>query len=68
MDKYSHSVILNQSKCLGCTICIKSCPTQAIRVRDGKAIIIDDKCIDCGECIKVCPHNARVLLLIPWKM
>ena len=59
MDKYSHSVILNQSKCLGCTICIKSCPTQAIRVRDGKAIIIDDKCIDCGECIKVCPHNAK---------
>lgn len=59
MKNYFHSVILNESKCLGCTICIKSCPTQAIRVRNGKAVIINERCIDCGECIKVCPYHAK---------
>lgn len=59
MENYLHSVILNESKCLGCTNCIKSCPTQAIRVRNGKAVIINERCIDCGECIKVCPYHAK---------
>ncbi|MCR1899880.1 4Fe-4S binding protein [Irregularibacter muris] len=59
MENYFHSVTLNDSKCMGCTNCIKSCPTQAIRVRNGKAIIINEKCIDCGECIKICPHHAK---------
>lgn len=35
---------------MGCTNCIKRCPTQAIRVRDGKAQIITERCIDCGSC------------------
>lgn len=59
MEKYFHSVILDESKCLGCTNCIKACPTQAIRVRNGKAVIINEKCIDCGECIKICPHHSK---------
>ncbi len=59
LKEYSHSVVLNKEKCLGCTNCIKNCPTQAIRVRNGKAFIISDRCIDCGECIKVCPHHAK---------
>jgi hypothetical protein len=34
------------------------CPTQAIRVRKGKARIIINKCVDCGECYKACPVSA----------
>ncbi len=59
MDRFVHSVTLDSDKCLGCTNCIKHCPTQAIRVRDGKATIISARCIDCGECIRVCPHHAK---------
>lgn len=59
MKEYYHSVVLDKDKCKGCTTCIRSCPTQAIRVRNGKAVIIQEKCIDCGECIRVCPHNAK---------
>lgn len=54
-----HSVRLNEEKCVGCTNCIKKCPTEAIRVRNGKARIAEERCIDCGECIKACPHHAK---------
>lgn len=59
MSSYKHSVTLDVSKCKGCTNCIKRCPTEAIRVRDGHAIIKEDMCIDCGECIRVCPYQAK---------
>jgi len=57
--KHIHSVTLDKDKCLGCTNCIKRCPTEAIRVRDRKAVITANRCIDCGECIRICPHNAK---------
>ena len=59
MDTVFHSVSLDRDKCLGCMNCIKRCPTQAIRVRRGKATIITERCIDCGECIRICPHHAK---------
>lgn len=59
MEQYLHSVILEEAKCRGCTNCIKRCPTEAIRVRKGKARIIKERCIDCGECIRVCPYYAK---------
>lgn len=37
---------------------MKICPTQAIRVRRGKATILTERCVDCGECIRSCPHKA----------
>ena len=57
--KVQHSVTLIKDKCKGCTKCIKQCPTEAIRVRRGRALIINDRCIDCGQCIRVCPYNAK---------
>ncbi|MDD2361799.1 MAG: [Fe-Fe] hydrogenase large subunit C-terminal domain-containing protein [Oscillospiraceae bacterium] len=59
MDRFFHSVTLDKDLCVGCTNCIKRCPTQAIRVRGGKAQIISERCIDCGECVRVCPHHAK---------
>ncbi len=57
--QFYHSVQLDRDKCKGCINCIKRCPTEAIRVRDGKAKIIKERCIDCGECIRVCPYQAK---------
>lgn len=58
-NRFFHSVTLDKDLCVGCTNCIKRCPTQAIRVRDGQAWIISERCIDCGECVRVCPHHAK---------
>lgn len=62
MNEYFHSVNLDKDKCRGCTNCIKKCPTEAIRVRKGKARIIKERCIDCGECIRVCPYHAKTAI------
>ena len=59
MNTYEHSVFLDVEKCTGCTTCLKHCPTEAIRVKDGHAVINEGRCIDCGECIRVCPHHAK---------
>lgn len=59
MDKFKHSVFLKEENCTGCITCLKRCPTEAIRVRNGKAHIIAEFCIDCGECIRRCPHHAK---------
>ena len=58
-NKYFHSVELDAELCCGCTNCLKRCPTEAIRIRNGKAHILSERCIDCGECIRICPHHAK---------
>ncbi len=63
-----HSVILDKDKCVGCTDCIKRCPTEAIRVRNGKAEITVERCIDCGLCIRVCRNNAKKAKTDPLSM
>lgn len=59
MAEFIHSVSLDDSKCKGCTNCLKHCPTEAIRIREGHAVINSVHCIDCGECIRKCPYKAK---------
>ncbi len=59
MHTYKHSVLLDRDKCTGCTTCLRHCPTEAIRIKDGHAQINTERCIDCGECIRVCPQKAK---------
>lgn len=63
----SHSVTLDWEKCIGCTDCIKRCPTEAIRVHNSKAEITDARCIDCGMCIRVCKSHAKKALTDPFE-
>lgn len=59
MEEYFHSVRLISDRCKGCVNCIKRCPTEAIRIRGGKAQITEVRCIDCGECISHCANHAK---------
>lgn len=43
-------------KCVKCMHCLKTCPTEAITIKDERVLISADKCINCGECISACRH------------
>src|SRR3989304_647549 len=49
---------LDQERCQGCTHCLRACPTEAIRIRHGKAEVMPHRCVQCGRCIQVCPRDA----------
>jgi len=59
MNAYKHSVSLEPDRCTGCTTCLKHCPTEAIRIHNGHAVINAQRCIDCGLCIRNCPNHAK---------
>ena len=58
---------LKEDHCVGCTHCLRVCPTEAIRIRGGKARMMPHRCIDCGECIRACPRKAWTVEAKPWE-
>ena len=57
MDKkvFHHALKIQKDICFGCSHCMNICPTEAIRVENGKAILFENKCIDCG-----CKDNLEI--------
>ena len=55
------SIKVINEKCVGCKLCIKSCPFGAIEVVNKKAVIDLNKCTLCGACIESCKFDAIVL-------
>ena len=55
---FHHALKISEEICTGCSHCMNVCPTEAIRVRNGKAILYENRCVDCGECFKACPVRA----------
>lgn len=43
--------------CIGCHLCEKNCPSDAIHVIDNRAYIDQDKCTGCGICAEKCPKK-----------
>lgn len=55
-----------QYACLGYGDCVASCKFDAIKVLDGRLVVIDpDKCTACGACINTCPRS--VIQMVPEK-
>ncbi len=54
------SIRVIKDKCIGCKLCIKSCPFGIITV-DNKLAIIGDGCNLCGACVPSCKFKAIVI-------
>lgn len=60
------SYVIDKEKCIGCTMCQRNCPADAISVTDYTAeghkrpsLTIDtEKCIKCGACMSNCKFGA----------
>ncbi|MBI2852797.1 MAG: 4Fe-4S binding protein [Chloroflexi bacterium] len=52
-------VEISSEKCTGCGVCVIKCPTQAVALVDGKAVIVRSKaCNYCTECETLCDFGA----------
>ncbi len=46
------------SDCIGCGLCLRWCPENAISIKGGKAVIDTNICVGCGECTVICRYDA----------
>jgi iron only hydrogenase large subunit-like protein len=63
--KYYHAHRVDLDKCQGRMACMRYCPTQAIRVKNEKAVISEELCVDCGTCFSVCKSRAILEITDP---
>ena len=54
------AITFDESLCRGCGKCAvaAACPSRAVSVTDGKAVLDSAKCLSCGVCVGKCPFSA----------
>ena len=62
-DRFRGALKFNKERCVGCKLCMRVCPAQAITIekvadKQFKAIVHMDKCIFCGQCVDSCNKDA----------
>jgi formate hydrogenlyase subunit 6/NADH:ubiquinone oxidoreductase subunit I len=61
-DRFRGRLKFEPEKCIGCKICVKDCPADAIIIEKigekFEATVDLDKCIYCAQCVDSCPKKA----------
>ena len=59
-------VLWMKNRCIGCHICIDTCPEGALSPTEEGIVIDRDRCKGCGKCADACPSTAMELLGQKW--
>jgi len=49
---------IDEELCTGCGLCVQICPTKAISMQAGKALVTGEVSLNCGHCMAICPAGA----------
>lgn len=52
------TTVIDSARCNGCGSCVKVCPSDTLRLVDGKAAVVGDRSLNCGHCQAACPQEA----------
>ena len=52
-------------KCKGCSLCVKACPFDALKLVDRIAVVDEGKCTNCNACIAKCKKPPLFQRLLP---
>ena len=50
-------LMIDSDNCVGCGLCVSSCPQAALSVDGGKVVLDADSCVLCGICTESCPFG-----------
>jgi len=54
----SIQTVIDPGLCNGCELCVEVCPSDALSMRDGVAVVTGDTSLGCGHCVAICPTDA----------
>jgi len=63
-DDFRGRIVFSSENCIGCNICVKDCPADALKIsKVGEEKIFEavfnlDECIYCAQCVHSCPKKA----------
>lgn len=52
-------IYTEKTECQDCYKCVRGCPVKAIKIENGRAMVIHEECILCGNCVETCPVGAK---------
>lgn len=52
------AVTIINEKCKGCSLCLKACPFDALKMENNLAVVDELKCTNCNACIVKCNFDA----------
>ncbi|MEM3549596.1 MAG: 4Fe-4S binding protein [Candidatus Bathyarchaeia archaeon] len=58
-ERYRGRILYDRETCIGCLLCIRTCPSGVITVTKEKKVSFNmSRCIFCGQCAETCPEGA----------